>query len=96
MIGHGPAVTAALADVDRRQAGARHAMGQHRGAAEPRAHNAPVAECRRHAVDQDAAAALTGDLNLKVEGRRLAECFERQQSVRTARFHRPCSVSKRG
>ena len=28
--------------------------------------------------DQNAAAALTGDLNLKVEGRGLAECFERQ------------------
>jgi hypothetical protein len=49
-----------------------------------------------HAVDHDAAAALAGDLNLKVEGRCLAECFERQQPVRTARFHRPCSESKRG
>jgi hypothetical protein len=66
------------------------------GAAEPRAHDAPVAEGARHAVNHNAAAALTGDLNLKVEGRRLAECFERQQPVRTARFHRPCSVSKRG
>jgi len=70
-------------------------MGQDRGAAEPRAHDAPVAESRRHAVDHDAAAALAGDLNLKVEGRGLAECFERQQPVRTARFHRPGSESKR-
>jgi hypothetical protein len=31
----------------------------------------------RHAVNHDAAAASTGDLNLKVEGRGLAECFER-------------------
>jgi hypothetical protein len=71
-------------------------MRQDRGAAEPRAHDAPVAEGRRYAVDHDAAAALTGDFYLKVEGRGLTECFERQQPVRTARFHRPCSVSKRG
>jgi hypothetical protein len=71
-------------------------MGQDRGAAEPRAHDAPVAEGRRHAVDHDAAAALTGDLNFQVEDCGLAECFERQQPVRTARFHRPRSVSKRG
>src|SRR4029077_17581726 len=96
MIGHGPAATPALADVDRGRAGARHAMGQDGGAAEPRAHDAPVAKGWRHAVDQDAAAALAEDLNLKVEGRGLAECLERQQPVCAARFHGPCSLSKRG
>ena len=71
-------------------------MRQDRCAAEPRAHDAPVAEGLRHAVNHDAAAASTGDLNLEVEVRGLAECFERQQPVRTALFHGPCSVSKRG
>jgi hypothetical protein len=51
-------------------------MGQDRGAAEPRAHDAPVAECWRHAVNHDVAAALTEHLNLEVEGCGLAECFE--------------------
>jgi hypothetical protein len=50
----------------------------------------------RHGINHNAAAALTGDLNLKIEGRRLAECFERQQPVRAVRLHGPCSVSKRG
>jgi hypothetical protein len=71
-------------------------MGQDRGAAEPRSHDAPVAECRRHAINHNAAAALTGDLNLKVEGCSLAECSKRQQSVCAVRLHGPCSISKRG
>jgi hypothetical protein len=48
-------------------------MQQGRRAAEPRAHDAPVAEGRRHAVNHDTAAALTDDFNLKVESRSLAE-----------------------
>src|SRR5580704_19313327 len=67
MLGHCPAAPTALANVDRGQTGARHAMGQDRGAAEPRAHDAPVAEGRRHAVNHDTAPTSAGHLNLKVK-----------------------------
>ena len=84
MIGQGPVETAALADVDQGKPAHATPWRQHRGAAESRAHDAPVAEGRRYAVNHDAAAAPARDLNLKVEGRGLAECLERKQPERLA------------